>query len=103
MYHLEKQDTSLQRKVEEHHRKYISKVKKGASVHLRKANLEEGSKVLIKKDFDANQRNRKRKLDEGFYEGESGVIEGLTGNNMYMVKVKGVAKCYTKGQLKVLD
>lgn len=66
---------------------YLKRMNKNASVHSYSYNFNKGDYVFIQKDFDNNQKTKKRKL-ESFYE-DVGIIKEILSNNRLLIELKG--------------
>jgi transposase InsO family protein len=85
-----KEETEIESsQIEEHRKKYLTRMDKKA-VHNSIYNFEKGDYVYLKKDFDANQRNKRNKFDSFFYP-PSVVLEVLSENRL-LIELDGNEK-----------
>lgn len=80
---------------------YYERMKRNAPSIIKKHIFKLGDSVLIKKDFDNNQKTKKQKLDS-LYEESIGIIVEIFNETSFLVNMNGVEKRLLSSQLKLL-
>jgi ribosomal protein L21E len=70
------------KKLEEYRKNMVLR----ASIHKKKRTFEVGDAVLVKMDFDTNQKTKKTKFNPFYRQGRSTIIK-ICGNNSYTVSI----------------
>jgi ribosomal protein L21E len=96
---------NIREKAAENAKIYRANMVRRASVHRKKKVYLPGQSVLLKRDFDTNQKTKKRKF-QSFYQNGIATIEKANTNNSYNIKIEdeeGTKIVIAKSsQLKVL-
>jgi hypothetical protein len=89
----------------EYRNRYINRMLQDADVHYHSININPGDIVLLKRDFDMNTQNRKRKMEDFFEEGTWIVIRRIGSDNLRIKSRENdiIEKTVCKNRLKKIN
>lgn len=89
----------------EYRERYIRRMQSDVDVHYHSIQFNPGDIVLLKKDFDMNSQNRRRKMDD-FYEEGTWIIVERVGSDNFKIQSReneAIIKTICKNRLKKIN